>query len=323
LSTSTVKISEVNTNLPGLDRLLKQKQRLRKLWQETRDPAFKTAVNWVMNAIRWMTHRRALEWWEKKIANTDVTPQAIWPIVKSLTKKDGAKEPTAIHGPFGLTFHPLEKANATADCLENQFTPHDLCDENHKRQVEARVQTLLKVVDNSSPERIRPCNLQKLVNSLKLRKACGIDGIPNECLRQLPRPLVHLTHLINNCLWLSHFPMPWKDEKIITLPKPENDSKLPQNLQLISLLSTTSKLFEKVILKIGKKGLVNAGQFGFYAHHSMALQCMRLTDHVTLSFNNNMSTAAIFLDIEKASMKTRCRQSTFFIELDCLSLFLH
>jgi hypothetical protein len=27
---------------------------------------------------------------------------------------------------------------------------------------------------------------------------------------------------------------------------------------------------------------------------------MRLTDHVTLSFNNNMSTAAVFLDIEKA-----------------------
>jgi retron-type reverse transcriptase len=27
---------------------------------------------------------------------------------------------------------------------------------------------------------------------------------------------------------------------------------------------------------------------------------MRLTDHVTLNFNNNMSTAAVFLDIEKA-----------------------
>jgi hypothetical protein len=27
---------------------------------------------------------------------------------------------------------------------------------------------------------------------------------------------------------------------------------------------------------------------------------MRLVDHVTLNFNNNMSTAAVFLDIEKA-----------------------
>jgi hypothetical protein len=159
-----------------------------------------------MKAIRRMARRRALELWETKIANTDVTPQAIWPIAKSLKKRDGAKEPTAIHHPFSLIFHVLEEANATADCLENQFTLQDLCDENYKWQVVAKVQTLLKAVDNSSPERIRPCDLQKLVNSLKLRKACGIDGIPNECLRHLPRrPLVRLTHLINHCLQLSLF----------------------------------------------------------------------------------------------------------------------
>jgi hypothetical protein len=107
-------------------------------------------------------------------------------------KMNGPKAPTAIRGPLGFTFHPLEKANAIADCLEKQFTPHGLCDENHKRRVETRVQALLKTVDNNPPERIRPCDLQKLVNSLKIRKACGIDGIPNECLRHLPkRPLVH------------------------------------------------------------------------------------------------------------------------------------
>jgi hypothetical protein len=39
--------------------------------------------------------------------------------------------------------------------LENQFTPHDLRDKNHQRQVEARVWTLLKAVDNNSPERMR------------------------------------------------------------------------------------------------------------------------------------------------------------------------
>jgi hypothetical protein len=75
VSTSKIKITEVNTNLPGLDWLLKQ--RLRKLWPETRDPACKTAVNWVMDAIRWMIRRRAFELWKTKIANTEVTPQAI------------------------------------------------------------------------------------------------------------------------------------------------------------------------------------------------------------------------------------------------------
>jgi hypothetical protein len=165
---------------------------------------------------------------------------------------------------------------------------------------------LLETVDNSPPERVGPCDLQKLINSLKFKKACGIDGIPNECLRHLPRrPLVHLTQLFNHCIRLSQFPNSWKEAKIITLPKPGKDPKLPQNLCPISLLSTTGKLFEKVILRIiqrhiEERGLHNACQFGFRACHSTTLQCMRLTDHVTPNFNNNLSTAAVFLDIEKA-----------------------
>jgi hypothetical protein len=67
----------------------------------------------------------------------------------------------------------------------------------------------------------------------------------------------------------------------------------------------TGKLFEKRILQllqkpIEEKGLLNAIQFDFRTRHSTTLQCMRLTDHVTLNFNNEMSTAVVFLDIEKA-----------------------
>jgi hypothetical protein len=144
------------------------------------------------------------------------------------------------------------------------------------------------------------------INSLKLKKACRIDGIPNECLRYLPRrTLVHLTHLYNHCLRLSYFPNSWKEAKIITLPKPGKDPKFPQNLRPISLLSTTGKLFGKVIQNIvqkhlDKSTLLNASQFVFRARHSTTLQCMRLTDYITLNFNSNMSTVAIFLDIEKA-----------------------
>jgi hypothetical protein len=73
----------------------------------------------------------------EKIGNCEVTPQSIWPIAKSLLKRDEPRAPTAIHCLLGLKFLSLEKANAIADCLENQFTPHDLCDENHERRVEA------------------------------------------------------------------------------------------------------------------------------------------------------------------------------------------
>jgi hypothetical protein len=66
LSTSKITLLYVNNDLAGLYRLLKHKQRLRKLWQETRDPASKTTVNWVSKAIRRMTRKKALERFENK-----------------------------------------------------------------------------------------------------------------------------------------------------------------------------------------------------------------------------------------------------------------
>jgi hypothetical protein len=100
-------------------------------------------------------------------------------------------------------------------------------------------------------ERIRPCDLQKLNNSLKLWKSCGIDDISNECLRHFPRrPLVHSTHLFNHGLRLSHFPKSWKEAKVITLSKPRKNRKVPHNFRPISLLSTRGKLLQKVMMNI-------------------------------------------------------------------------
>jgi hypothetical protein len=65
------------------------------------------------------------------------------------------------------------------------------------------------------------------------------------------------------------------------------------------------KLFENVFLKMLKrhmenKGVLKASQFGFRALHRKTLQCVKLTDHVTLNFNNKMATTAVFSDVEKA-----------------------
>jgi hypothetical protein len=149
-----------------------------------------------------------------------------------------------------------------------------ICDENHARQVETTVQALLASVDGTTLGKVRPCDIHKVANSLKMIQVCGN---PNECLRHLPRrPLIYLTHFFNHCLRLSHFPKPWNEAKFIRLVKPGKDPKFPQNLRSINLLSTIGKLFEKIILKIvhrhiEERGLLNSSQFGFRARHSMTL----------------------------------------------------
>jgi hypothetical protein len=105
LSTKTTTISDRKRGPSSLERLLKHKQTLRKLWQETRYPACKTAVNWVTKTIRTIARNRALERWETKIENCEVTPQAIWPIAKTLTKRGEQKATNAIHGRLGPVFY--------------------------------------------------------------------------------------------------------------------------------------------------------------------------------------------------------------------------
>jgi hypothetical protein len=119
-------------------------------------------VNWVSKTVSRIVRKRALERWETKIENCEVTPQAIWPIAKSLTMRGEPKETTAIHGRLGPVFYPNEKANVIAIYLENLFTPHKVCVTDHERRV-----------------KFRPCAVSKEIQSLKLGKDCGIDGIPN------------------------------------------------------------------------------------------------------------------------------------------------
>jgi hypothetical protein len=64
-------------------------------------------------------------------------------------KRDRPRAPTTIHGSSGPKFLPVEKANTTADSLENLFTPHELYDEHHELWMKARVQALLESQDNT------------------------------------------------------------------------------------------------------------------------------------------------------------------------------
>jgi hypothetical protein len=88
LSTHKITLSELNEELPELERLLQVKHRLRKLWQETRDPVCKTAVNWVNKTVRKMSQKNIKEQWDTKIVSCEVTPQAIWPMAKILLNRD-------------------------------------------------------------------------------------------------------------------------------------------------------------------------------------------------------------------------------------------
>jgi hypothetical protein len=46
-----------------------------------------------------------------------------------------------------IEYNPNKKSNVIASCSENQFTSHDLCEENHERELETTVKALLGYIE--------------------------------------------------------------------------------------------------------------------------------------------------------------------------------
>jgi hypothetical protein len=94
---------------------------------------------------------------------------------------------------------------------------------------------------------------------------------------------------------------------VIPIPKPDRDHSDPSNYRPISLLSSISKILERVILKrlnafiIGHNVLPNH-QFGFRAAHSTSHQLNRVVRHVKKRRAQGESTGMLLLDVERASL---------------------
>lgn len=295
-----------------IEKLLEIKKQIRTRWARTLDPTAKAALNWISKTIKRKIRQRSQELWENCLVECQQDITKMWKLTRSMSKKFSAPPPTVIQAPTGQKYDPEDQANAIADSLEQQFRPHEIINIARKQEVETLASEKLEAAAANMYHYplITPLETKNLLSKLNIKKAPGPDRVQAGCLKFLPRKaLVKLTHIYNACLKFQYFPTQWKEAKIITIPKQGTDPTRPQNLRPISLLSPLGKIFEKILLKrlftiFTENNTIPAAQFGFRAGHGTTLQLLRLVDHITTQFNNKSSTAAVFLDIEKAFDRT-------------------
>lgn len=152
----------------------------------------------------------------------------------------------------------------------------------------------------------KPKEIREIIKRLKSKKSPGQDGVRNVMLKHLPRKgLVYLTKIFNGCIKLMYFPTTWKHATVVAIPKSKKDVTLPTNYRPISLLSSLSKVFERIILNrlnrhLDSNEVIPNEQFGFKAGHSTNHQLARITKIVKDGFSARKSTGMIMLDVEKA-----------------------
>ena len=145
----------------------------------------------------------------------------------------------------------------------------------------------------------------KHLSSLRTKNSAGIDGISVKLLKKISSALISpLTLIINQSLVTGIFPDKLKIAKVLPLFK-KDDHTLMDNYRPISLLTSISKLYEKVVFSqlydyFRNNDLFYDSQYGFLKNHSTEYAAMELTDKVLKDIDERNISLAIFMDLSKA-----------------------
>jgi hypothetical protein len=147
--------------------------------------------------------------------------------------------------------------------------------------------------------------IRNIINSLKPKTSAGVDEISAKILKHcsgaLTKPLVTITNL---SFMQGHFPSNLKISKVY--PKHKNSSKSEiKNYRPISLVSTFSKVIEKVVLKrlinhCKQQNNLTEKQHGFTKGKSTTTAIIELVEFAIDNLEKKNFVTAIMLDFSKA-----------------------
>jgi len=295
----------------GIRDEIRLKNRPRRQWQITRDPALKAEVNHLHRSVTRRLNEWRIDQWSATLESLEPEDQSLWMMTKRAMRVPTPSPPP--HPPVtpgGIALSDYDKAEALADNLEAQFQP----------VTDPSVPAVIETVDvalrsyllspASEPQLTTPDEVHEAIKGFKVGKAPGPNGIPNSALKDLPKRAVSLlARIFNAVLCTHHFPQTWKHARVISILKPGKDLALPSSYRSIRILDTIGKLFEKILLTrilhvVNERGLIRDNQFGFRPRHSTFLQLARLVERITRNFGEKRITGAVFLDVSKPSIRS-------------------
>ena len=142
--------------------------------------------------------------------------------------------------------------------------------------------------------------VEKIIHSLPWKNSCGYDEISLRILKaSAPFISSHLCNITNTGV----FPTRLKYSIITPLHK-KGDKSEESNYRPISLLTSFSKMFERIIynrlLTHFTSNFTTNSQFGFRKKFSTDKAAYKLINDILTALNNKKIVGGIFFDMEKA-----------------------
>ncbi|GFX55591.1 probable RNA-directed DNA polymerase from transposon X-element [Trichonephila clavipes] len=252
-NSSTFKsINKPLSTIPSVIRdKIKLKNRIRKDWQDTKYPPYKTQLNTLQKDIKKELQNYHNFKWDKLLAEAIADDDSLYKIVKTHSNKNKTFHIPPIVGPMGLHYSTEDKVNLFADSLKSSFQENpEPYDDDFIDHVEEKIGNYMdRNARRHTAPLTSPEEVMDIILNLNNKKAPGQDGIKNIALKSLPlNAITYITKIFNRSLKFNYFPKEWKHAQITVLPKPKKDTKFAENYRPISLLSCLGKIYEKIIL---------------------------------------------------------------------------
>ena len=147
--------------------------------------------------------------------------------------------------------------------------------------------------------------IRKIAFDLPNKSSSGHDRISNVLLKEIIAQIAEpLSMIFNQSLQTGEFPSDMKLAEVVPLCK-SKEYYLESNYQPISLLTTISKILEKVVYKRVYKFLTESSQlydnqYGFYSNHSCKHAISQTVGNLLKNLENKKNSVCVLLDLSKA-----------------------
>ena len=147
--------------------------------------------------------------------------------------------------------------------------------------------------------------IKKIATELPNKTSSGPDQISNVLLKEIMGHIVEpLSHIFNQSILNGEFPDSMKLADVVPLYK-NKEHYLESNYRPISLLTTISKILEKIVYKCMYEFLVETSQlyenqFGFRSNHSCEHAIGQMVGRLLKNMENKKNSVCVLLDLSKA-----------------------
>lgn len=269
---------------------------------------YKRYRNTCKNVIRYAKET----FYKNKIEECNNDSRKLWQIINEITNAKASHNDNSIkelnidETPTSFTEHPdklLDYINNyfcnIGSNLANKIKQNSITVEKPQSIEHVNQENSLNIVKITGDE------IRNIIASLNVNNSSGNELISSKSIKYLQNELIHpLTFLINLSISKGIFPACLKIATIIPIYKngPKNDIS---NYRPISLLTTLSKILEKVIKKqvltfLDSNKILSSTQYGFRENLGTSDAIANVTNTIIGKLDEGKKCLAVFIDLQKA-----------------------